>query len=259
MELHRIDPKHYRWYQEIVAGGSLLIHRPGASALHKGPDGLSRNVEGRDHLILAKDTEWIKFRDRVKGICAAIHSGEADDDDAEATTVEAVEKSNPEVLKPLPHAQGLAVSLKYEKGSQERKFKSPPRGDEAKATTPAAAKAKAKAASSTSFSQARGGHTHMDLVQERLKATTPTAAKAKAKAASSTSVSQARGGHTPTHQRLKAMDLKTSANPSQRPKKQYQKTRWGDVEEHPIEEVKNISFQDSEVSRLYARKAPDHV
>ena len=28
LELHRIDPKHYRWFQEVVAGGSLLLHRP---------------------------------------------------------------------------------------------------------------------------------------------------------------------------------------------------------------------------------------
>ena len=51
LDLSRIDPKHYRWYQEVVEGGSLLLHRAGASSLHKGPDGLGRNVEGRDHLI----------------------------------------------------------------------------------------------------------------------------------------------------------------------------------------------------------------
>ena len=29
LELNRIDPKHYRWFVEIVSGGSLLLHRPG--------------------------------------------------------------------------------------------------------------------------------------------------------------------------------------------------------------------------------------
>ena len=87
MDLHRIDPKHYRWYQEVNMGGSLLLHRPGTSALRKGPDGLSRNVEGRDRLILAKSTEWKHYRNRIKGICDAILSGEADDEEAEALTI----------------------------------------------------------------------------------------------------------------------------------------------------------------------------
>ena len=146
MDLHRIDPKHYRWYQEIIQGGSLLLHRPGASTLHKGPDGLSRNVEGRDHLILAKDADWIKYRDRIKGICEKIHAGEAYDDEAEATTVGQIDKSNPEALKPLPYDQGLAVSLKYEKGSQDRKFKPTPRGEVA---VKAAASASAASSSVT--------------------------------------------------------------------------------------------------------------
>ena len=65
LELCRIDPKHYRWFQEVVECGSLLLHRPGASALHKGPDVLSRNVEGRDQLILSKSTEWTGYRNRI--------------------------------------------------------------------------------------------------------------------------------------------------------------------------------------------------
>ena len=91
MDLHRIDPKHYRWYQEVNLGGSLLLHRPGTSALHRGPDGLSRNVEGRDRLILARNSEWKHYRNRIRGICDAIHSDEADDEDAEARTIEQVE------------------------------------------------------------------------------------------------------------------------------------------------------------------------
>ena len=93
--LERIDPKHFRWCQEIVSGGSLLLHRPGQTSLHKGPDGLSRNVEGRDHLLLAKCTEWDGFRDRIEGIAKAILSGEADDEDAKPITVEDLDKSNP--------------------------------------------------------------------------------------------------------------------------------------------------------------------
>ena len=35
LDLARIDPKHFRWYAEIVEGGSLLYHRPGVGALRK--------------------------------------------------------------------------------------------------------------------------------------------------------------------------------------------------------------------------------
>ena len=45
----------------------LLLHRPGVSALHKGPDGLSRNVEGRDRLILARSADWDEMRNRIRG------------------------------------------------------------------------------------------------------------------------------------------------------------------------------------------------
>ena len=92
VDLHRLEPKHYRWYQEIVAGGSLLLYRPGQSALHKGPDGLSRNVEGRDKLIMAKSSEWVDLRKRVRGICSTIHAGVADHEDQEALTVEQLER-----------------------------------------------------------------------------------------------------------------------------------------------------------------------
>ena len=103
----------------------MLLHRPGVSALHKGPDGLSRNVEGRDQLILAKSSEWTNYRKRIRGICDAIASGEADDDEPEALTVERVEQENPEKLRPLPYEQGLAVSLKYEHGNQAHYAPSP--------------------------------------------------------------------------------------------------------------------------------------
>ena len=81
MDLTRIDPKHFRWYQEITEGGSLLLHRPGVSAHNKGPDGISRNPEGRDSLILAKSGEWEGFRARIQGIKNEILEGRAGDDE----------------------------------------------------------------------------------------------------------------------------------------------------------------------------------
>ena len=54
--------------------------------------------------------------------------GRAGDEEGEALTVEKVEKTNPDKLKPFPHDKGLAVSLKYEQRSQEHKFKKPAQG-----------------------------------------------------------------------------------------------------------------------------------
>ena len=123
LELSRIEPKHFRWFVEITAGGSLLIHRPGTSSAHKGPDGLSRNCEGRDKLILAKSADWKHYRERIKGMQEAIASGEADDDEPQVLDIEVIGKERPEDLEPLPTAEGLAVSLKYEQGAQDHKFK----------------------------------------------------------------------------------------------------------------------------------------
>ena len=117
LPIGRIDAKHYRWFQEIVEGGSLLLHRPGSSALHKGPDGLSRNVEGRDHLILARSADWQYYRNRIRGIQEAIQQGIADDDEQEALTVDKVPKDK---LEPLPYEEGLAVSTKYENRQKEQ-------------------------------------------------------------------------------------------------------------------------------------------
>ena len=69
LSLDRLDAQQLRWYEEIVEGGSLLLYRAGESSLHKGPDGLSRNPEGRDLLILARDAEWDGYRGRITGIC----------------------------------------------------------------------------------------------------------------------------------------------------------------------------------------------
>ena len=87
------------------------------------------NVEGRDQLVLARDSEWAHYRNRIKGICEAIAAGEADDDEPEALTIEILEKTAPEKLEPLPPAQGLAVSQHYEKGTQEYKYQNAARGD----------------------------------------------------------------------------------------------------------------------------------
>ena len=54
LPLERVDAKHYRWLSELLQGGSLLLYRPGAGVMHKAPDGISRNPEGRDRLILAR-------------------------------------------------------------------------------------------------------------------------------------------------------------------------------------------------------------
>ena len=129
LALSRLEPKMLRWYQEIVEGGSLLMHRPGASALHRGPDGISRNPEGRDRLLMAKDSEWDGFRQRIRGIIEAVRSGEADDDEPQALTIEHLEKTRPDALKPLPEDQGLAVSLRYEHGSRHAHTKPAARGE----------------------------------------------------------------------------------------------------------------------------------
>ena len=95
-------------------------------------------MEGRDRLVLAKDSDWHHYRRRIRGIHEAIRSGEADDDEAKARTVEQIEKEDPEALEPLPYEQGLAVALKSERGSRERQFQPAARGEKAKG------KAKAK-------------------------------------------------------------------------------------------------------------------
>ena len=113
LPIDRIDPKHYRWYAEVTEGGSLCLYRPGTSTAHRGPDGLSRNPEGRDRLILANQAEWTDIRERIRGIQRIIQSGEADDEDPEPLTIERVEKENPEALHesgPRGSVQAHAVS-----------------------------------------------------------------------------------------------------------------------------------------------------
>ena len=120
MDLRRIKPKHYRWFQKIVPDGSLLLHRPGESALRQGPDGISRNPEGRDQLIPTKVADWDDERRRNQGICDAIRRGEADEEDPEPVTIERLQQDNPSALEPLPPPKGLAVSQAYERKNEPR-------------------------------------------------------------------------------------------------------------------------------------------
>ena len=57
----------------------MLLHRPGTSQAHQGPDGLSRNPPGTQGLVLARRRDWITFRSRIKGIDQALE--EEDDED----------------------------------------------------------------------------------------------------------------------------------------------------------------------------------
>ena len=79
LPLARIDPMDYRWMTELKQGGSLLLHRPGTSQSHQGPDGLSRNPRGAQSVILARKREWIAFRAEIKGI----EQGLEEEDDEE--------------------------------------------------------------------------------------------------------------------------------------------------------------------------------
>ena len=128
LALERIDPKHFRWFAEVTQGGSLLIHRPGAGTAHRGPDGLSRNAEGRDKLILAKGSEWKSLRDRIRGIMKAIVEGRGDDEDDHPISIEHLSKTDPEKLEPLPQAEGLEVSRRYEQGNRDHKSQKFSRG-----------------------------------------------------------------------------------------------------------------------------------
>ena len=140
--LERIDPKHFRWFAEVTQGGSLLIHRPGAGIAHRGPDGLSRNAEGRDKLILAKGSEWKNLRERIRGIMKAIVEGKGDDEDDQPVSIEHLSKTDPGKLEPLPKAEGLEVSRKYEQGNLDHKSQNFSRGGVA-----------AKAKANSSFEQ----------------------------------------------------------------------------------------------------------
>ena len=107
-----------------MEGSSLLLYRGGKTALHAAPDGISRNPEGRDRLLLATQAEWVHWRDRIRGIEEAILAGECEDDDPAMLTIEQVEKDNPEALTPSPLEEGLQVTLRHEQG-REAHFRKP--------------------------------------------------------------------------------------------------------------------------------------
>ena len=73
MPLKRLDAMHYRWMSELLQGGSKLVYRLGTGVMHKGVDGLSRNVPGIQELQLSKQRDWIEYRLQEKsGVPGAI-------------------------------------------------------------------------------------------------------------------------------------------------------------------------------------------
>ena len=100
LPLGRIDPMEYRWMTELRQGGSLLLHRPGTSQAHHGPDGLSRNPPGTQGLILARRRDWISFRARIKGVDQALVE---EDDEAKAAgaNLDALASRPPTTLRSL--------------------------------------------------------------------------------------------------------------------------------------------------------------
>ena len=56
---------------------------------------MSRNVEGRDKLILAKGTELTRYRKRIRGIQEAIQKGLADDEVPVPLTIDKIGKRFP--------------------------------------------------------------------------------------------------------------------------------------------------------------------
>ena len=112
LPLERVDSKHYRWLSELLQGGSLLLHRPGAGVLHRAPDGLSRNLERRDHLILARAGEWKDQRDRIRGVCRSIKQGDFDDEEPEVVEIASVPKQQ---LIPIPGASSRVKDETSEK------------------------------------------------------------------------------------------------------------------------------------------------
>ena len=100
LPLSRVDAKHFRWCSELLQGGSRLLHRPGAGALHRGPDAISRHPEGRDKLILARASEWNKHRAAIRGVQESILQGEFDDDEPVMVDVASLPEED---LAPVPY------------------------------------------------------------------------------------------------------------------------------------------------------------
>ena len=73
-------------------------------------------------LILARSADWDEMRHRIRGIVSAMEQGVVDDDEPEALAVEQIERTDPQSLEPLPRAEGLEASRRYERKSQEQKW-----------------------------------------------------------------------------------------------------------------------------------------
>ena len=115
LPLERVEAKHFRWNSELRQGGSRLLHRPGIGTLHKGPDGISRHPEGRDRLILARTSEWEKFRNIIRGVDDGIEAGKFDDDDPVTVEISSVPE---EALLPVPYSELKAAGVLEEPAKQ---------------------------------------------------------------------------------------------------------------------------------------------
>ena len=75
------------------------MHRPGAGALFRAPDAISRHPEGRDQSILARAADWERQRSVIKRVQEGILRGEFD---AEEPELVAIDRLAAEALEPLP-------------------------------------------------------------------------------------------------------------------------------------------------------------
>ena len=80
--------------------------------MHKAPDGISRNPEGRDRLILARAGELQELRARIKGIRQSIEKGDFDDDEPEVVEIAKVPAQH---LVPIPGASSRVKDETTEK------------------------------------------------------------------------------------------------------------------------------------------------
>ena len=73
---------------------------------------MSRNVEGRDQLILAKSSEWEGYRARIKGVAEKIRSGEAEDAELRAEHARQLQTAQPRLFRSLqPKPCGTVLLL----------------------------------------------------------------------------------------------------------------------------------------------------
>jgi hypothetical protein len=99
LPLERVEAKHFRWNAEIRSDGSKLLYAAGTGTRHRGPDALSRHPPGRDQLILARSSEWDKYRACIRGVELSIASGQFVHEDPGVIEVDTLP---PEKLEPVP-------------------------------------------------------------------------------------------------------------------------------------------------------------